>query len=536
MGIRNALFSELVRGQNGIEIRDDNGPALLFINGKNYGMMNISEKRDNTAISENNQSVKSRDIDLLVFRDDMGMRIGRNQLGKGAPFIREDAKVVYKGYFEDGAVEYEEISESARRSGSTKGIDDFISLDPTDPSKFDPESYIATMAAHAIACNPDFGMNNLSFWRSAPVGKDPGPFHTLSFDFDSIFGLDKNKAADYEILLDYNERTKLFPEFLKKEEYRTAFIRKIDEFLNGPFRPENAVSIIDKFAKKMEPWIEYHLGMWADGKMDKERWRKNVENLKRYMSVRPKFIRLDVQNFFKFNGYSDMVFSVTPKEKGTIYMDAGVFNTRVEGSGTYADIPMKIYAKASDGYKFSHFNIKGSEVKDRIYTFNPEEGMNIQAVFVEEPLAPVAEIAINEIVRSGAYKVEDEDGEKQDWIEIYNTTERSIDLTGMYLSDNEKELTKWKFPDVSIGPGDFMVILASGKDRIDPAGNLHTNFKLSAEPILMVDKDGKNIIDKIPLQEIRSISKNSSGIRYPDGSAVFIGSTMPTPGRMNARG
>jgi hypothetical protein len=217
-------------------------------------------------------------------------------------------------------------------------------------------------------------------------------------------------------------------------------------------------------------------------------------------------------------------------------MDAGVFHTRVEGSGTYANIPMKIYAKASDGYRFSYFSINGAKVREQVYTCNPGKGMKIQAVFVEDLLAPVADIVINEVVRSGKYKIKDEDGDKQDWIEIYNTTKHGIDLAGFYLTDYENNLTKWRFPAVSIGPGGFMVIFASGKNRTDPAGNLHANFKLSAEPVLLVDKDGKTIINKMTLREMENIPKNSSGIRYPDGTAAFMHSTVPTPGRANVKG
>ena len=100
-------------------MRYDNGPVLLFINGKNYGMMNIGERRDGSGIHENNPTIRTKDVDLIMFRDDMGMRVGRNKLGQGMASIRNDGKVVYKGYFLDSAVEYRKISESARRSGCT---------------------------------------------------------------------------------------------------------------------------------------------------------------------------------------------------------------------------------------------------------------------------------------------------------------------------------------------------------------------------------------------------------------------------------
>jgi hypothetical protein len=532
MGIRNALFCELVRGREDIEMRHDNGPVLLFINGKNYGMMNIGEKRDNTGIAENNPSVKSSDVDLLVMRDDMGMRIGRDKLAEGAASIRNDGKVLFRGYFLDGAVEYEEVSECARRSGCTTGIDDFLSADPADETKFDPKSLIASMAAATIVCNTDFGMNNLAFWRASPMGKKPGPFHAYIFDFDSTFGY-ASGYEDYNVMLDYAEKTKIFQQFLKKDEYRTAFIRKIDEFLNGPFSPGNAIPVVDSLEKKMDPWIGYHLDMWAKGQMDKERWKKNIERLRHFISVRPKYVRMHVKDYFGVKGYSDMVFSVTPEGAGSVFMDTGVFVIPLEGSGTYAEIPMKISAKASAGYRFSHFNVNGSRVEEQTCSLEPENGMLVEAVFIKDPTVPVADIVINEVVRSGEYKLRDEDGKRQDWIEIYNTTKRNINLSGMYLSDDEKSPAKWRFPEVSISPGGFMVIIASGKDKTDPSGRLHTNFKLSNEPVLLVDKDGKTVIDEISARQVESIPKDGSGIRYPDGAALFKQSTMATPGAAN---
>ncbi|MBD3380227.1 MAG: hypothetical protein GF408_07185 [Candidatus Omnitrophica bacterium] len=532
MGMRNALFCDLVRGQEGIEVRDDGGPILLFINGKNYGLMNIGEKRDNTGISENNPLVDSSEVDLVVVRDDMGLRIGRNKLGKGTAFIRHDAKVVYKGYFDDGAVEYEEISRSARLNGSTSAVDDFIKMDPTDSSQLDPKGFIASMAAHAIACNTDFGMNNIAFWRRSPVGEDPGPFHTYTFDFDSTFGL-VMWMEDYNPLLDYEEFTKIFPEFMEKEEYRAAFIRKVDEFLNGPFSPENALPVVEELERKMEPWIEHHLELWADGRMDKKQWQKSVEHLKKFLKVRPKYVRMNIENFFGVEGYGKVAFTVSPERSGSIHMDTGVFKTPLEGEGQYAIMPMTICADAAKGFEFSHFAVNGNEVAEEEYTFTPEDGMKIEAVFRESLLAPVADVCINEVVRSGNHKIVDEDGQRQDWIELYNTTENSIDLSGMYLTDDGNKLRKWQFPAVSIGPGEYLLVYMSGKNRREPGKDLHTSFKLSLEPVFLVSTDGETVVDAITVDEMASLPKDSSGIRFPDASAAFLFTLISTPGRPN---
>ena len=72
----------------------------------------------------------------------------------------------------------------------------------------------------------------------------------------------------------------------------------------------------------------------------------------------------------------------------------------------------------------------------------------------------------------------DEDGDASDWIEIYNTTNQAINLDGWFLTDDANDLEKWEFPAVEISRGGFLVVFASGKDRRDADGQLHTNFQL----------------------------------------------------------
>src|SRR5688572_13761704 len=70
----------------------------------------------------------------------------------------------------------------------------------------------------------------------------------------------------------------------------------------------------------------------------------------------------------------------------------------------------------------------------------------------------------------------DEDGDTSDWVEIYNAGDTPVDLAGWSLTDDSKKLHKWQFPAVTLAPGKFMIVFASGKDRTDPTRNLHTSF------------------------------------------------------------
>jgi len=75
------------------------------------------------------------------------------------------------------------------------------------------------------------------------------------------------------------------------------------------------------------------------------------------------------------------------------------------------------------------------------------------------------QVAINEVMASNASTIADEDGDFSDWIELYNYGEEPINLEGYGLSDNYSNPFKWVFPNLTIEPGQYLLVWASGKDR-----------------------------------------------------------------------
>ncbi|HBX67520.1 MAG TPA: hypothetical protein DEG32_15690, partial [Balneolaceae bacterium] len=74
-----------------------------------------------------------------------------------------------------------------------------------------------------------------------------------------------------------------------------------------------------------------------------------------------------------------------------------------------------------------------------------------------------AQIKINEIVASNSASHEDENGQSDDWVEIYNTSDVSINFGGMYVSDDPDEFDKWQIPTgqsaaTTIAPGAYLIL------------------------------------------------------------------------------
>ncbi|HWB06813.1 MAG TPA: CotH kinase family protein [Verrucomicrobiales bacterium] len=87
---------------------------------------------------------------------------------------------------------------------------------------------------------------------------------------------------------------------------------------------------------------------------------------------------------------------------------------------------------------------------------------------------------IAEISAAGNTTYKDENGDTPDWIEIYNPTNASVDLTGWHLTNLEAQPSRWTFPDIAVARGARLVVFASAKDRRVPGSRLHTDFKLPA--------------------------------------------------------
>src|ERR1051325_875200 len=87
------------------------------------------------------------------------------------------------------------------------------------------------------------------------------------------------------------------------------------------------------------------------------------------------------------------------------------------------------------------------------------------------------QLLITEFMAANTHTLADEDGDFEDWIEIYNAGTNTVNLNGWYLKDSS---SSWRFPQTNLAPNAFLIVFASNKDRRTPGRQLHTNFRLSS--------------------------------------------------------
>jgi hypothetical protein len=126
----------------------------------------------------------------------------------------------------------------------------------------------------------------------------------------------------------------------------------------------------------------------------------------------------------------------------------------------------------------------------------------------------------------------DPQGHYDDWIELLNSSDQEVDLSGMYLTDNSDNPRKWAFPKgTTLAPGAYLIVWADEDGNANPG--LHASFKLSkdGETVMLVDADGRGnaLLDSVTFGKQRD---DVSFGRLPDGKGAFRAS-QATPGGTN---
>lgn len=147
----------------------------------------------------------------------------------------------------------------------------------------------------------------------------------------------------------------------------------------------------------------------------------------------------------------------------------------------------------------------------------------------------VSSLFVNEILAANTQTLPDEQGEFDDWFELYNASDDSLNIGGLCFSDDAAQPCKWQAPlhlpeKTTLPPHGFLLLWADGHTE---QGLLHLGFRLSAggEQVAVFQRAGEGYAETESLS-FGQQSPDVSWGRYPDGGpeSFFMG---PTPGASN---
>lgn len=183
----------------------------------------------------------------------------------------------------------------------------------------------------------------------------------------------------------------------------------------------------------------------------------------------------------------------------------GIFGASIPPHSSGSFVRYYIESRANNTAKTSSFMPEGAEHDVYIYQVNVNPSSS-------------NEVVINELMASNKTSVQDQDGEYDDWIELYNKSKNDIDISRWILTDNPANLDKYRIPEGTILKADAYLIIWA--DENGKQNGYHANFKLSAdgEQVLLLDSTGL-MVDQVsfgPQPEDKGFA------RKPNGTGDFV--------------
>lgn len=118
------------------------------------------------------------------------------------------------------------------------------------------------------------------------------------------------------------------------------------------------------------------------------------------------------------------------------------------------------------------------------------------------------------------------DNNYYDFIELYNKSDKEVDLNNLYLTDDENDLKKYKLPSIKIDKKSYLLIYLGEESKyID--NQVIANFRLSDTDKHIIISNGKKIIDKVDLVVL------PDNISYGKKDDKWYYFTVSTPGYAN---
>ena len=389
-------------------------PAVLYINGDYWGIQNIREKVNEHFIASNH-NLNAEDVDLL---DIQGFNDENIVHGTNADYLN------LLDYLEN-----ENMSEEVVQNA----IENWIDI----------ESYFSYQVFQIYIDNQDWPGNNIKFWRDHRPG---GKWRWVLYDTDFGFSIwDQNAYTNntLEFALDENGpgwpnppwSTFIIRKLLENNHFKNLFINIYCDLLNSVFEPEYVTSHLESIKSAIEGEIFDHRSRWFNNgnwPNSATNWENKINNMINFSDNRPAHALSHLREQFDLPNQNQIILDVLPEGSGKIKLNS--LNIVDRWTGYYfPNIPIKIRAIPKPGYSFSGW----LQYPDSASTITISDFINnssFTALFTQNGESQDTLVVINEINYNSNNGVNPED-----WIELYNSGETSIDISGWLLKDDDDE-------------------------------------------------------------------------------------------------
>lgn len=504
---RDAFAAELMG--NSMDEVEAYRPVVVFIDGEYWGLQEMRERNRNGSWFQEH---------FLIDKDNPGFD------------ILDDAGAT--------VIEGDQVSWNAIKSFMDSNTMSDSAAYAYACTQIDIRSFMLNYMSSIYFSRGDWPGQNEAVWKPKMPGKK---WRWIQWDMDNIAGFYLNPWYDCFNQAIVGSRgygpSDLFVNFLQNTGFRNDFINLFADYMNTDFLPALLQAKVDSMKNVLLPYITEYQNRWQTNYT----WINQVDSMKWWLGLRQQFCRQQILTTWSLPAQYNLTLNVSDTAKGnirvsTIFLDK---NTRRINPGTYPwsgiyfqSVPVPVTAIAKPGYRFVEW-LPSHDTTASLFMDLMGDTI-LTAVFDPDPsYRPVLLPVINEVMSSNGITIPDNYGEYDDWIEIYNPNNDTLDLAGWFLTDNLVLPTRFELAigndSTKIPPYGYMLLWA---DDDTEQGVLHTNFKLNetGDFVALYKPDGETLVDSI---RFGVLPPDVSAGRSSDAAPDWVSFASPTPGQTN---
>ena len=318
-------------------------------------------------------------------------------------------------------------------------------------TQIDIDNFIIYNVIQIYGDNQDWPGNNIKYWKS-----DGGKWRWILYDTDFSFSgqwwaWDVNNhylintlnfvlSGDQTNWANAPWATLMLRRLIQNTEFRNKFVNRYADEINTRFLGSNVVQHFNDIYDRIIEEVPDHMQRWNS---DDDPYNY-VEYMINFAVNRPEYAKEHILSELDLPNYHKVSIENPTPDIGFVKVNNNLKIQELTWNGDYfEEVPITLKAIPEFGYTFSHWSGATDSTEEEI-TLDVNGDKFIEAYFVEDQTPTDLNIVINEI----NYKSSD-DFNSDDWIELYNPNDYSIDVSNWIFTD-DNDANTYVFPENTI--------------------------------------------------------------------------------------
>ena len=350
--IRNELMYQVNKEMGSSVIMQAYQPAVVYLNGKYWGLYNVMERKNKDFIENHYPDVEDIDMINPAVAWDEGYSFETYQ-GDGQAYRTMEAYI--KASDMTSTVVYDRLCQWI-------DIDNFI------------DGWIYEI--YTVKGDPT---SNSRLWR--PRTED-GKWQSIAFDWDH-WG-----EEDWDWIHKYANKKRgkswIFANLIKNREFQIAFINRLCDYLNTTLSAENVSKLVWEIHERVEVEKRRDRTRWSQ-ELEFMPWGDQIEGAIQFSEERPAYLYDEMVEFFELPGPAEVTLAVNEAHRGSIRIST-LEISQFPWHGNYMQgVPVTLEAVALPGYRFAGWNDPDVMGNRPTATITLSASNEIKAFFERQP-------------------------------------------------------------------------------------------------------------------------------------------------------